>query len=103
MSDPVVTFRDVMNPKGDEAEGAEERRLGVRVVSGWPALTEALRQPGSLLRAFLAERFPNTSEVYKRYRNEAGPLVVPASDEALSGGLAWWGARSIGWLVSRAS
>jgi hypothetical protein len=50
-----------------------------RVRRVWPALTEALKVAGSPLRTYLAGRFPNTKNVFARYKEEVGPLLVPAS------------------------
>lgn len=60
----------------------DEARVG-RV---WPALTEALKVAGSPLRTHLAERFPNTKNVFTRYKEEVGPLLVPASVVSVGSG-----------------
>lgn len=70
----------------------------VRLSSGWPALTEALKQSGSPLKVFLSEQFPNTKDVFKQYKDSVGPLVVPASTESLSAGTGTVGG-AFDWLV----
>ncbi|MCK2245206.1 MULTISPECIES: hypothetical protein [unclassified Crossiella] len=73
-------------------------KLELHFSSGWPALTEALKQPGSPLKGFFADLFPNTKTVFQRYKDSVGALVVPASTEALGGGMGTVGG-AFDWLV----
>jgi len=46
----------------------------------WGSLTGELSRARSPVKAFFHTRFPNVAEVQRRYREDAGPLIVPGSN-----------------------
>lgn len=89
LSDPSGSLPAVTNASRADRPTPGEPDVVLR--RRWPPLTAALKDTRSPVRAFLDQRFPNTREIQRRYRDSAGPLRTDgrANPGTIGGAFDW--------------